>query len=69
MELSEQKCPKCGKPVSFIRSDTTGIEVNVESKAQYPIEGFYRLLSECQNPLCEWSRIEPNEGGEKNGNR
>lgn len=52
------KCPCCntGK-IEFSENGYCRIQVNIESKGELYIPGFYQTIRICNNPLCEWSKL------------
>ena len=56
--IKETKCPCCGVgKFEFFNTNNNGILVNVESKGRVKIDNFWIPSSVCNNPLCEWSKV------------
>ena len=54
-------CPCCNVGVfEFINTENNGILVNVESKGYVKIKDFWIPSKVCNNPLCEWSKVDIN---------
>lgn len=54
-------CPCCGVgQFEFINTDDTGILVNCHKKGRVKIENFWVPSRVCDNPLCEWSKVDIN---------
>ena len=55
-------CPCCNtNSFEFTKNINSGIIANIESEGKVPINNFWELLSTCENPLCEWSKVKINK--------
>lgn len=48
-------CPSCGREMRF---EKKGLQVNLVTEGMVPVEDFYVIERTCNNPLCEWSKVD-----------
>jgi len=52
------KCFSCNEGCFLFGSFNTGILVNIETKGRVKIPKFWQPSEICDNPLCNWSKIQ-----------